>query len=442
MNPDELTKEVKKRYKRLIDEGADPREWAYSWRSEYNRGGFKAVDMLNDEVISQDKCVGCAACVAICPVDVFDFENEKPVDTRHSACVYCELCVDVCPVLRPTDNDLGEQIGLLEPQLDSGFGPYGYGCYARATDKALLESGQDGGVCTALLLHGMKQGTLGGVVAGEEFAENPQMGSSMLQTTADEIIKGQRSRYTYQPNTLALVEAMKKNISPLAVVGVPCQVNGVRQMQHSAISLDVAKWYRNNVSLVIGLFCSEAFTEKSIDWLAAKLEVKKSDIVNINIKGRIEVKLRDGREEIASLKAMGKHARPACLYCMDYAADNADIGFGGIGMDKWTYTVIRTEAGHKAWQALVKDGWVETKPWEEAPKGKELVERLSIYKRNRPLPALMPNLSEREEIGNLDPKNYYRGWEEGNDPKSWRPLPPPPPKKKKIVASKQNESDK
>ena len=442
MNPDDLTQEVKNRYKKLIDEGADPNEWAYSWRSEYNRGGFKAVDMLNDEVINQDKCVGCAACVTICPVDVFDFVDEKPVDTRHTACVYCELCVDVCPVLRPTDNDLGEQIGLLEPKLDSGFGPYGYGCYARATDKAILEAGQDGGVCTALLLHGMQNGTLEGVVAGEEIADNPQMGSSMLQTTADEIIKGQRSRYTYQPNTLALVEAMKKNISPLAVVGVPCQVNGVRQMQHSAISLDVAKWYRNNVSLVIGLFCSEAFTEESIDWLADKLEVKKSDITNINIKGRIEVKLRDGREEVASLKAMGKLARPACLYCMDYSADNADIGFGGIGMDKWTYTVIRTEAGHKAWTALVDDGWVETKPWDEAPKGKELVERLSIYKRNRPLPALMPNLTEREEIGNLDPKNYYRGWEQGNDAKSWRPLPPPPPKKKKLTAEKANGTKK
>ena len=138
MNPDDLTKEVRRRYQKLIEEGADPNEWAYSWRSEYNRGGFKAVDMLSEEVISQDKCVGCAACVAICPVDVFDFENEKPVDTRHSACVFCELCVDVCPVLRPPDNDLGEQIGLLEPRHDSGFGPYGYGCYARATDKVLI----------------------------------------------------------------------------------------------------------------------------------------------------------------------------------------------------------------------------------------------------------------------------------------------------------------
>ena len=34
------------------------------------------------------------------------------------------------------------------------------------------EAGQDGGVCTALLLHGMQNGTLEGVVAGEEIADN------------------------------------------------------------------------------------------------------------------------------------------------------------------------------------------------------------------------------------------------------------------------------
>ena len=243
------------------------------------------------------------------------------------------------------------------------------------------------------------------------------------------IFMGAKDIKRQRPN----VEAMKKNVSPLAVVGVPCQVDGVRQQQHSSIRLDVANWYRDNISLVIGLFCSESFSEQGIDWLAEECEVPKKDILNINIKGRIEIKLRDGREEVRSLKKMGKYARPACLYCMDYSADNADIGFGGIGLDKWTYTVIRTEAGHKAWQALVDDGWVETKEWEEFPKGKEIVERLSIYKRNRPLPALMPNLEERKAIGNLDPKNYYRGWEDGKSAKDWRPLPPPPPKKKKVT---------
>ena len=436
----DLTKEVQERYHRLLDEGADPNEWAYAWRSEYNRGGFKAVDFLMEEVVNPGKCIGCAACLTICPVDVFDYENEKPVDVRNSACVYCELCVDACPVLRPTDQDLAQQIELRQPVMDDGFGPYAYGVLARTTKDYILEAGQDGGICSALGVHGMQTGQLKGMVVGNEDPDNPQMGYAHLATTPEEVITSARSRYSYQPNTLVLVEAMKRGIAPLAVVGVPCQVDGVRQQQFSSIRLDVAEWYRQNIGLVIGLFCSEAFTEKGMDWLADDLGVSKRDVSNINIKGRLEIKLRDGREETRSLKALGKYARPACLYCMDYAADNADIGLGGIGLNGWTFTVIRTEAGHRAWQALLEAGWVETKELSELPKAKELLSRLSRYKRTRPLPALMPTQLERELIGNLDPKHYYRGWEDGNSVKDWRPLPPPPPKKKKAAKKQENDS--
>ena len=433
---DDLTKQVQKRYHALLEEGADPNEWAYAWRSEYNRGGFKAVDFLMEEVVNPGKCIGCAACLTICPVDVFDYENEKPVDVRNSACVFCELCVDACPVLRPTDRDLVQQIELRQPVMDDGFGPYAYGVLARTTKEYILEAGQDGGICSALGIHGMQTGQLKGMVVGNEDPDNPQMGYAHLATTPEEVIASARSRYSYQPNTLVLVEAMKRGIAPLAVVGVPCQVDGVRQQQYSSIRLDVAEWYRQNIGLVIGLFCSEAFTEKGMDWLADDLGVSKRDVTNINIKGRLEIKLRDGREETRSLKAFGKYARPACLYCMDYAADNADIGLGGIGLNGWTFTVIRTEAGHRAWQALLKAGWVEIKELSEMPKSKELLSRLSRYKRNRPLPALMPTHLEREMIGNLDPKHYYRGWEDGHSAKEWRPLPPPPPKKKDTAAKK------
>ncbi|MEM7467653.1 MAG: 4Fe-4S ferredoxin [Pseudomonadota bacterium] len=67
------------------------------------------------EVVNTGKWVGCAACVTICPVDVFDYVDEKPVDVSDDARVCCELCADACPVLRPTDKDFSEQIGLLEP---------------------------------------------------------------------------------------------------------------------------------------------------------------------------------------------------------------------------------------------------------------------------------------------------------------------------------------
>ena len=192
--------------------------------------------------------------------------------------------------------------------------------------------------------------------------------------------------------------------------------------------------------MVIGLFCSEAFTAEGIDWVSRELDVERRDLAKINIKGKVEVTLRDGREEVLSLKKFGKYARPACLYCMDYAADNSDIGLGGIGLNGWTFTVIRTEVGHKAFQALREAGWLEIMALDEVPKAKELLIRLSKYKRNRPLPALMPTLLERETIGNLDPKNYYRGWEDSNPVKEWRPLPPPPPKKKKVAAKKEGEA--
>ncbi|MBI4696535.1 MAG: Coenzyme F420 hydrogenase/dehydrogenase, beta subunit C-terminal domain [Gammaproteobacteria bacterium] len=411
MDLDKLTVNVQKRYRSLVESEADPNEWAYAWRSEYNRGGFKAVDFLMREVVTPGKCVGCAACVTICPVDVFDYEDEKPRSVREDACVFCELCADVCPVLRPTDRDLPTQIGLLEPNVDEGFGPYQYAMLARATPKAAIGGrGQDGGVASTLVIHMMDQGEIQGAVLGAEEQDNPQMGGAKLAQTPEEVLTCARSRYTYQPNTLALAQAMKEGVAPLAVVGVPCQVDGVRQQQFSSIRLDVAEWYRENVKLVIGLFCSESFTEAGIDNLSQRFEVPKKDIENINIKGRIEVKIRGGREEIVSLKDFREFARPACLYCLDYSADNSDIGLGGIGLHGWTFTVVRTEAGHRVFQSALAAGLLETQPLDAAPKSKDLLIKLAKYKRNRPLPALMPTLQQRQAEGNLDPKDYYKGY--------------------------------
>ena len=110
--------EIRARYRSLVDGGADEGDWAYAWRSEINRGGFKAVDLLMREIVDQGKCVGCAACVTVCPTDVFDYVDEVPVDTRDEACVHCVLCADVCPSLRPPDPDANDVIGLRNDDPD------------------------------------------------------------------------------------------------------------------------------------------------------------------------------------------------------------------------------------------------------------------------------------------------------------------------------------
>jgi coenzyme F420 hydrogenase subunit beta len=405
---DERTSEVAARYRQLLAEGTDPHEWAFAWRTELNRGGFRAVDFLMEEIVKPGKCVGCASCVTICPVDVFDYVDERPVNARPDACVQCVLCAEVCPVLRPPDNDLPELLEFMEPAIDEGYGPYAYGLYARATDPEILAVCQDGGIVSAIILHGMQTGTLKGAILGDVLPDNRQIGRHKLALTRSEVLNCAASRYTYSPNTLALQQAMRSNISPLVVVGVPCQVDGVRLQQYSSIRLEISNWYRDNISLVFGLFCSESFTHESIAKLGEMLNVDPRRIENINIKGKVIARLDSGEVLTTSLKKYREFARPACLYCLDYGGENADIGAGGIGLDGWTYTLIRTRRGHEAFQAALADGWLETRPLADEPRGEFLMKKLSAdKKKNRPLPAQMPTYEERKALGNLSPKDFY-----------------------------------
>jgi coenzyme F420 hydrogenase subunit beta len=399
---------VAARYHRLLAEAPDEHEWAYAWRSEINRGGFRAVDFLMEEVVEPGKCIGCASCVTICPVDVFDYVDERPADTRTDACVRCVLCAEVCPVLRPQDKDLAALVDYREPRADDGYGPYSYAVYGRATRPELREHGQDGGVVSALLVHALETGAINGAILGDVDPDNRHLGRHKLALSEADVLSCAGSRYTYSPNTLAFREAMRREVRPIAMVGVPCQVEGLRLEQNSGIRSAMSSWYSENVALTIGLFCSESFTHESIQKLSRMIEVEPERIDRVDIKGKVVVRLDDGTVVNASLKEYREFARPACLYCRDYSAEHADVAMGGIGLDGWTYTLVRTETGHRFLQAAINAGCIETRPLDDDPRGEALLRRLSAEKkRNRPHPALMPTLQERAELGDLDPKTFY-----------------------------------
>jgi len=43
-----------------------------------------------------DDCTGCGTCVSICPVAVFELENEKAKVVREEECLGCMACVESC----------------------------------------------------------------------------------------------------------------------------------------------------------------------------------------------------------------------------------------------------------------------------------------------------------------------------------------------------------
>jgi NAD-dependent dihydropyrimidine dehydrogenase PreA subunit len=47
-------------------------------------------------IIEADKCNGCGECVDVCPVEVFELQNNKSVAVSPEECLGCESCVEVC----------------------------------------------------------------------------------------------------------------------------------------------------------------------------------------------------------------------------------------------------------------------------------------------------------------------------------------------------------
>ncbi len=48
-------------------------------------------------IVDEDRCFGCAACIALCPIDVLRLENNLAI-VDESSCTHCEHCIPTCPV--------------------------------------------------------------------------------------------------------------------------------------------------------------------------------------------------------------------------------------------------------------------------------------------------------------------------------------------------------
>ncbi|MCQ8892298.1 MAG: ferredoxin family protein [Candidatus Methanosuratincola sp.] len=47
--------------------------------------------------VDPEKCNGDAICISICPVSVFELNNNKAVPVREQDCILCMACVAQCP---------------------------------------------------------------------------------------------------------------------------------------------------------------------------------------------------------------------------------------------------------------------------------------------------------------------------------------------------------
>jgi coenzyme F420 hydrogenase subunit beta len=348
---------------------------------------------LYREVVTSGLCTGCAGCIIACPHDVLHYDDTGGVyrpwkveeDGGPEDCTHgirgCTMCTRACPRFRDWEREIDGYLFGRPRREDEVAGVCPEVVLARATDPAVLEAGQDGGLVSALLIWALEHDVVdAALVSSLEGDGGSWRAVPAVARTRDEVLAAAGSRYTYSANTLAYPAAVESGAERIALVGMSCQAS-VPAVMSTRKTGKVAR----RLALSIGLLCSKTFDDSIFEELfEARYGLARASITKINIKGVFQIWTTDGEYHEVPLKEGHAWTREGCKMCPDFAAEHADISTGGIGaFGDWTLAVVRTERGRQIMSGMQSDGVVEVRPGEDDPGALALLERLSRASRRR-----------------------------------------------------------
>ncbi|MGH9071535.1 MAG: Coenzyme F420 hydrogenase/dehydrogenase, beta subunit C-terminal domain, partial [Acidimicrobiales bacterium] len=323
---------------------------------------------LEEGVVAAGRCIQCGACVAACPSDSIGV-SDAGLPKLVKMCTGCSACWDFCPRggLRyeatwpapdpesapaeagdPADwriiGGKGEGLGVVQSSYSARRRPRSGG-----NPRA-----QDGGVVTAILCAALAAGDLDGVLLARESPTEAWKGVAHLATTPEQVEECGGSYYN-PTMALAHLDLARYDLFDrprIAVVGTPCEVQGIRAMQ-------ARSWSRGSsnldaVVLTIALLCTKSFdyTGLMLRELRDKRGLDLADVGKVDvIHGKMIIEDRAGATLVSEpVRDFHGAALKGCDECADFVGRGADISVGSVGSgDGWSSVLVRTDAGARAW---------------------------------------------------------------------------------------------
>lgn len=307
---------------------------------------------LMEDVVKKDLCIGCGACVDLCPY----FKTHKGKTAMIFPCTVSKgRCHAFCPKAESNLSELSAAV-YGKPYDGSPLGHHEKVLVARAGDKMARGTFQAGGTVSALMTHAFKTGMVDAAVLTGRKGLIP---TAELVIEADGISAFAASKYMAAPTLSAVNQGVKKGFKKIGVVGTPCQMTALAQMSTNPLEQDD---FSDPVALKIGLFCTWALdTKKLTAFLKNRLDVSKikgmdippppAEIFVVDMGAEtIEIPLNDIRPLVPN----------TCLVCPDMTSEWADVSVGVLeGAPTFNTLIIRTQTGKELVEKAVAQGYLE-----------------------------------------------------------------------------------
>jgi len=340
---------------------------------------YGSVELLED-VHKRELCIGCGACVDICPY----FKNYRGKTSQLFACTLEQgRCFAYCPKAEVDLNELNQKMWHVDYD-GSPLGPYRKVLASRAGIQMDQGAFQAGGTVSALMAFALKNGLIDAAALTDRDGLAPV---PRLITDWQKVAGCASSKFMASPTLSALNTGVREGYNRLGVVGTPCQMTAVAQMRSNPLE---SVEHTVPVGLSVGLFCNWSVdTRQLIDLLVQRLKI--SEIRSMDIPpppaGIMALETDNGRVEISlsEIKPLIPHT---CYVCPDMTAEFADLSAGMFeGRSGWNTLIVRSQAGDEIVQQARKEGFIET--GEFPAKNLEHLSKAAAEKKERSLRTLI-----------------------------------------------------
>jgi coenzyme F420 hydrogenase subunit beta len=322
-------------------------------------------------IIKSGLCLGCGICLANENISNLKYCNRKgyyiPDLKTNVSLAENDFDYSVCPGKGYEIVAKAKELyGGVKYDVELGYYRDFYAAYSN--ESTIHKNASSGGIITQLLLYLIEYKIVDLVVVTQfVYNDSGVRTKTILTNIPSEIFNAQGSKYCPVNINEALLE-IKKTQKKIAIVGTPCQIAGIRQLQN--------KSEFKNIVLTISNLCGGF---KSYNNIRSLTKYHKFNIKDVNYfrfrgggqPGSLKISDLKGRSIIApyprytGFNGYSKHLR--CHLCVDATGELADISLGDLWLEKyiksdnpWSIVILRSAFAETIMNDVIEKGLIST----------------------------------------------------------------------------------